>query len=219
MKKVGILISGRGSNMVSLIEAMQAHGSPAQPALVISNIKSAGGLVKAESMGVKTLVIDHKLSATREEHDSKMIAALKAEGVEIVCLAGYMRLLSPVFISAFRNSILNIHPALLPSFPGLDVQKKAIDAGARFSGCTVHIVDELCDHGPILLQAVVPILESDDETALAQRILGFEHKVYPLALKLFAGGNFEIRGPRAVLKLNGEEYNAILKDLIWQGDE
>lgn len=218
MKKVGILISGRGSNMAALLEAMNEEGFPAKPALVISNVKTAEGIKKAESFGVKTIVIDHKTSATREEHDSKMIEALKAENVDIVCLAGYMRLLSPLFIGAFPNSTLNIHPALLPSFPGLNVQKKAIDQGARFSGCTVHIVDELCDHGPILLQAVVPVFPGDDEEKLSERILHFEHKAYPLALKLFSEGKFELKRPRAELKLNDEEYDQIIDGLVWDGE-
>ena len=218
MIKVGILISGRGSNMTALLEAMKAPGFPARCVLVISNLASAPGLVSAASFGIKTSVIDHKISKTREEHDSKMIEALKSEGVEIVCLAGYMRLLSPLFIKAFPNSIINIHPALLPSFPGLHVQQMAIDAGARFSGCTVHIVDELCDHGPILLQAAVPIFPGDDEERLSQRILKFEHRTYPLALKLFAEGKFEIKTPRAELKLSFDEYDKILEELIWDGE-
>jgi phosphoribosylglycinamide formyltransferase 1 len=219
MKKVGILISGRGSNMVSLLEAMKEKGFPAKPALVISNIKTAEGLQKARAMGVKTLAIDHKESATREEHDSKMVEALNAEGVDIVCLAGYMRLLSPLFIKSFLNAILNIHPALLPSFPGLHVQQKAIDAGVRFSGCTVHIVDEFCDNGPVLLQAVVPILPSDDEEVLSKRILYYEHKLYPLSLRLFAEGRFAIAGNKAQLSMNKKEYLQLIKDLISLGEE
>jgi phosphoribosylglycinamide formyltransferase 1 len=219
MKKVGILISGRGSNMVSLLAAMKEKGFPAECALVISNIKTAEGLQKAESMGIKTLVIDHKESATREEHDLKMVEALNGEGVDVVCLAGYMRLLSPLFIKSFPNAIINIHPALLPSFPGLHVQQKAIDAGARFSGCTVHIVDEFCDNGPILLQAAVPIFPGDSEEMLSQRILYYEHKLYPLSLRLFAEGRFAIAGNKAQLNMDKKEYSQLIKDLISLGDE
>ncbi|MCX7831099.1 MAG: phosphoribosylglycinamide formyltransferase, partial [Acidobacteria bacterium] len=140
MKKVGILISGRGSNMVALLRAMEEKEYPCKAELVISNVPDALGLEKAKEFGVKTAVINHKESKTREEHDKRMIDALNEEGVDIVCLAGYMRLLSSLFVQSFKNRILNIHPALLPSFPGLNVQKKAIDHGVRFSGCTVHIV-------------------------------------------------------------------------------
>lgn len=219
MKKVGILISGRGSNMTALLEAMKEPGFPASCALVISNIASAEGLSKAEAMGVKTMVIDHKASKTREEHDSKMIEALKAEDVEIICLAGYMRLLSPLFIKAFPNAILNIHPALLPSFPGLNVQAKALEAGVAFSGCTVHLVDELCDNGPILLQAAVPIYPDDTEETLSSRILKYEHRLYPISLKLFAEGKFTLSGSRARLSIDRDEYQRLLQSLVSLGDD
>lgn len=218
MKKVAILISGRGSNMVSLLNAMKEKDYPAKCVLVISNNPEALGIKHAIDYGVKVEVINHRGSKTREEHDKKMINALKKEGAEIVCLAGYMRLLSSIFVNTFQNSILNIHPALLPSFPGLNVQKKAIEAGVRLTGCTVHIVDELCDHGPILLQAVVPIFPDDTEEKLSKRILRFEHKTYPLALKLFAEGKFELKEGRAHLKVNEREYKEIIKNLIWNGD-
>jgi len=229
MKKVGILISGRGSNMVALLKAMKKYNFsatntaadeafPCEPRIVISNVLDAPGLEKAREYGVKTVVINHKESKTREEHDKKMIDALNEEEVDIVCLAGYMRLLSSMFVQSFKNRILNIHPALLPSFPGLNVQKKAIDCGVRFSGCTVHIVDELCDHGPILLQAVVPIFPNDTEETLSKRILRYEHKTYPLALKLFAEDKFKIDGNRALLNVSREEYEAIIKTLMWDGD-
>jgi len=219
MKKVGILISGRGSNMVSLLEAMREPGFPASCALVISNVATAPGLERAASLGVKTLVIDHKASSSREEHDSKMIEALKAEGVEIVCLAGYMRLLSPLFVKAFPNAILNIHPALLPAFPGLHVQQKALDAGVAFSGCTVHLVDELCDNGPILLQAAVPIFPDDTEEKLSARILKYEHKIYPMSLKLYAEGKFKLAGNKARLTIDRNEYSALLRELVSLGDD
>jgi len=218
MKKVGILISGRGSNMESLLLSMRERDFPCDAKVVISNIETASGLEKAKKLNVKTEVINHKDSKTREEHDEKMVEVLKREGVEIVCLAGYMRLLSPLFVREFKNKILNIHPALLPAFPGLDVQKKAVESGVRFSGCTVHIVDELCDHGPILLQSVVPVFPDDDSDKLAKRILKFEHKTYPLALKLFAEEKFEIEGNRALLKVDNSEYEEIVKKLMWNGE-
>lgn len=218
MKKVAILISGRGSNMVSLLNAMKEKDFPAKCVLVISNNPEALGIKHAIGYGVKVEVINQKESKTREEHDRKIIDAIKKEGAEIVCLAGYMRLLSSIFVNTFPNAILNIHPALLPSFPGLNVQKKAIDSGVRFSGCTVHIVDELCDHGPILLQAVVPIFPDDTEEKLSNRILRFEHKTYPLALKLFAEEKFEFKDGKAHLKVNEREYKEIIKNLIWNGD-
>jgi phosphoribosylglycinamide formyltransferase-1 len=218
MKKVGILISGRGSNMVALLEAIKERKIPCEPQIVISNVIDAPGLEKAREFGVKTVVINHKESKTREEHDKKMIDALNDEGVDIVCLAGYMRLLSSMFVQSFKNRILNIHPALLPSFPGLNVQKKAIDAGVRFSGCTVHIVDELCDHGAILLQAVVPIFPDDTDETLSKRILRYEHRTYPLALKLFAEDKFKIDGNRALLNVSRDEYEEIAKTLMWNGD-
>ena len=204
--------------MVSLLDAMARGEVPARCNLVISNKADAPGLALAAARGVRTLVIDHKTSATREEHDAKVVAALRQAGVEIVCLAGYMRLLSPVFVRAFKDRILNIHPALLPAFPGLNVQKKAIEAGARFSGCTVHLVDEEVDHGPIILQAVVPIFPDDDEESLSRRILGLEHRLYASALKLMCEGRVTVDGPRAILDVPREEYQRLLGGLIWSGD-
>lgn len=218
MKSVGILISGRGSNMVALIRAMKEEDFPCKPKVVVSNVPTASGIEKAKELGVKTVVINHKDFPTREEHDKKIIEVLKNEGVDIVCLAGYMRLLSPFFVQTYRNSILNIHPALLPLFPGLNVQKKALDAGVKFTGCTVHIVNEHCDSGQILLQGIVPIFPDDTEETLSDRILKFEHKTYPLALKLFALNKFEIEKDRAILKVEKNEYEEILKKLIWYGD-
>jgi phosphoribosylglycinamide formyltransferase-1 len=204
--------------MVSLLDAMDRGEVPARCALVISNKADAPGLEVARSRGIQTAVIDHKTSATREEHDGKVVAALQGAGVEIVCLAGYMRLLSPLFIRAFRNRILNIHPALLPAFPGLHVQQKALEAGVRYSGCTVHIVDEEMDHGAIVLQAVVPIMPGDDEESLSRRILSFEHRLYPAALRLLCEGKVRVNGPRADLALPAEEYRSLLQHLIWSGD-
>jgi len=218
LTKVGILISGRGSNMVALLDAMERGEVPARCCLVVSNKADAPGLETARARGIATTVIDHKTSSTREEHDGKVVAALREAGAEFVCLAGYMRLLSPVLVGAFRNRILNIHPALLPAFPGLHVQQKALDAGVRYSGCTVHIVDEEMDHGAIVLQAVVPVMPGDDEEALSKRILAFEHKLYPAALRLMCERKVVVNGPKAELDLPAEEYRALLGQIIWSGD-
>ena len=218
MKNVGILISGRGSNMLALLDAMDRGGVAARCTLVLSNRPDAPGLLAAQERGVPTAVVDHRISANREEHDSKMVSALREAGVEVVCLAGYMRLLSPVFIRAFQDRILNIHPALLPAFPGLHVQQRALEAGARFSGCTVHIVDEETDHGAIVLQAVVPILPGDDEETLSRRILRFEHRLYPSALKLVCEEKVRVNGASAVLDLSEGEYRRLLHELICSGE-
>lgn len=215
MKNVVILISGRGSNMVSLIKAMAQEDYPAKCVLVVSNNPKAEGINKANELGVKTSIINHRDFSTREEHERKIVETIKEVKGEIVCLAGYMRLLSPYFVNEFKNKILNIHPALLPSFPGLDVQKKALEWGVRFTGCTVHIVDEDCDNGPILLQAVVPIFPNDTVQTISDRILKYEHKIYPLSLKLFCEDKFTIEGRRAILKIDDDEYLKILKEVMW----
>ncbi len=196
MKKLGILISGRGSNMIALAEAVREGRIPdAEIALVISNVESAGGLAKAQEHGIATVVLNHR-GKTREEHDLAMAAELRKHGVDLICLAGYMRLLSPWFIREFPQRILNIHPSLLPSFPGLDAQKQAFDYGVKFSGCTVHFVDEELDHGAIIRQAIVPVLPGDDDHALAARILAEEHNSYAEAVRLVLSGKFRIEGRR-----------------------
>jgi phosphoribosylglycinamide formyltransferase-1 len=192
--RVGILISGRGSNMVSLVEAMQRGEIRAEPAVVISNRPGAAGLDKAAEMGVPTEVVDHKKVKPRKEHERQVIEILRRYKVDLVCLAGYMRLLTPVIIDEFRNRIFNIHPSLLPNFPGLDGQKQALDYGVKVSGCTVHVVDEECDHGPIIRQAAVPVLEGDTEESLSARILEQEHCIYPEAVALFFEGRMSIEG-------------------------
>lgn len=214
MRRVGILISGRGSNMLSLLDAMGRGDVPARCVLVVSNVPTAPGLLAAGERGIPTAVVDHRESATREEHDAKLVEAFRAAGAEIVCLAGYMRLLSPVLVHAFENRVLNIHPALLPSFPGLHVQRKAIEHGVRFSGCTVHLVDEEVDHGPIVLQAVVPVMPGDDEDTLSARILRFEHRLYPAALKLLCEGKVVVEGRRARLDLAPRDYAALIGGLV-----
>ena len=187
--RVGILISGRGSNMVALIDAAQSGIIPhAEVAVVISDQPAAAGLAKAKERGIETVVIERRGRA-REEHDRDIMSALRDRNVDLICLAGYMRILSNEFIEAFRGRILNIHPSLLPSFPGLEPQKQALDNGVEFSGCTVHFVDETLDGGPIIAQRVVPVLEGDTVEKLAARILEQEHQLYPEAVAQVLSNN------------------------------
>ena len=196
--KIGILISGRGTNMVALLDAVRDGRIPdAEIAVVLSDKPSAAGRVRARDRGIKTALVERK-GRTREEHEREIIKVLREHGVEIVCLAGYMRLLSPCFTQEFRGSILNIHPSLLPAFPGLDAQRQAIEHGVKFSGCTVHFVDETLDGGPIITQRVVHVHDSDTPESLAARILVEEHKAYPEALALVCGSKYEIVGRRVV---------------------
>jgi phosphoribosylglycinamide formyltransferase-1 len=194
--RVGLLISGRGSNMVALVEAMQAGKIQADPAVVVSNVPDAPGLARAREWGIPTAVIEHKKIKPREAHERKVIEVLREHRVDLVCLAGYMRLLSPVMVEEFRNRIVNIHPALLPAFPGLHGQRQALEYGVKISGCTVHFVDEECDHGPIILQASVAVHEGDTEDALSARILDAEHRTYVEAVALFFEGRLTIENRR-----------------------
>jgi len=196
---LGILISGRGSNMESILKAIKKKKIPINPAVVISNKPNAKGLRIAKKMGIQTEVIDSsKYKGKRQEFDKKVIATLRKYKVTpsngLVCLAGFMRIISPHFIKEYKNRILNIHPALLPSFPGLDAQKQAIDFGAKFSGCTVHFVDEGVDTGPIILQEIVKVSVNDSEKMLSKKILVEEHKAYPKAVELFAKNKISIKG-------------------------
>jgi len=194
-EKIGILISGRGSNMVALLDAIREGRLDAETSVVISNIESAAGLVKAAERGVATKYISHK-GLKREDHDRQIVAELKERGVSLVCLAGYMRLISPLFIRAFENRVLNIHPSLLPAFPGLDAQRQALEHGVKITGCTVHIVDEELDHGPIVLQRAVEVLDDDTVETLSARILEQEHKLYPEAVARVLSKDFHIEGRR-----------------------
>ncbi len=194
--RVGILVSGRGSNMTALAEAMREGRIAAEPAVVISNVAGAAALERAAEWGIPTAVLDHRALRPREAHERAVAEVLRAHRVDLVCLAGYMRLLSPWLVSEFRGRILNVHPALLPAFPGLDAQRQALAHGAKVSGCTVHFVDEECDHGPIVLQAAVPVEEGDDEETLSARILAEEHRIYPEAVRLFFEGRLAIEGRR-----------------------
>jgi len=204
LKKLGILLSGRGSNFEAIADSIQAGRLQAEIALVISNRVDAPGLESARRRGLKAKLIPSK-GRVREEHDAEVVAALKEARVDFVCLAGYMRLLSPEFIRAFPNRILNIHPSLLPAFPGLAAQKQAVDHGVKISGCTVHFVDEHLDHGPIILQNAVPVLDTDDEHSLAARILEQEHIAYTEALRLVLSGEFRVDAGKVVRKLGSAE--------------
>lgn len=198
--RIGILISGRGSNMVSLVDAMREGRLHAEPALVISNIESAEGLTRVRERGVETLFINHRGRA-REEHDLEMAAELKKRGVSLVCLAGYMRLVSSAFVREFPERILNIHPSLLPSFPGLDAQRQSLEYGVKITGCTVHIVDEELDHGPIVMQQAVEVRDDDTVETLSARILIEEHKLYPLAVARVLSEGFRVEGRKALLSV------------------
>ena len=199
MKNIGILLSGRGSNFEAIARNVAAGKIPAKIALVISNREQAPGLKRARQMGLKTLFISPK-GKEREAYDQEVVTALKVAKVDLVCLAGFMRILSPVFVRAFPGRILNIHPALLPAFPGLDAQKQALDYGVKFTGCTVHIVDEGMDTGPIVLQAVVTVLDDDTEESLSARILKEEHRIYSEAVCLMLEDKVRIEGRRTVLR-------------------
>ncbi|HLO76597.1 MAG TPA: phosphoribosylglycinamide formyltransferase [Magnetospirillum sp.] len=203
-KKVGVLVSGRGSNLQALLDAIAADPAfPAEIALVISNIPDVYALERAAKASVPTTVIPHKGFASREEFDAAMDAALRAAGVEIVCLAGFMRLLTKGFVEGWAGRMINIHPSLLPSFKGLHTHERAIEAGVKLHGCTVHLVTPELDDGPILVQAAVPVLAGDTADTLAGRVLEQEHRAYPLALKLVAEGKVRVDGPRAVVEAPG----------------
>lgn len=202
-KKVGVLVSGRGSNLQALLDAAADPAFPAEIALVISNIPGVYALERAAQAGVPSRVIPHKQFASREEFDAAMDAELRAAGVEIVCLAGFMRLLSKGFVEGWAGRMINVHPALLPSFKGLHTHERALEAGVKLHGCSVHLVTPELDDGPLLVQAAVPVLAGDTADTLAARVLEQEHKAYPLALKLVAEGRVTVDGPRAVVDAPG----------------
>jgi phosphoribosylglycinamide formyltransferase-1 len=197
-KRIGVLLSGRGSNFEALAESVAAERIPnAEIAIVISNKPDARGLELAKSRGIATRAIPSK-GLEREAYDRQVVAVLQEHKVELVCLAGYMRLLSPYFVAAYPQRILNIHPSLLPSFPGLESQKQALDYGVKIAGCSVHFVDENLDAGPIILQATVLVQDGDDEHTLAERILEEEHRIYTEAVKFILEGNYRIEGRRVL---------------------
>jgi phosphoribosylglycinamide formyltransferase 1 len=197
-KRIGVLLSGRGSNFEALADSISAGRIPgAEIALVLSNREGAPGIDRAKSRGLATLVIPSK-GLERETYDRQVVTALREAKVDLICLAGYMRLLSPYFVAAFPQRILNIHPSLLPSFPGLESQKQALEYGVKFAGCTVHFVDENLDAGPIILQSVVPVEDGDTEETLGARILTEEHRIYTEAVNTVLAGNYKIVGRRVV---------------------
>lgn len=201
LKKIGILLSGRGSNFEAIADSVKSGRLHAEIAIVISNRADAPGLESAKGRGLNAQLIPSKGRA-REEHDADVVSALKEAQVDLVCLAGYMRLLSPDFIRAFPNRIVNIHPSLLPAFPGMDAQKQALEYGVKVTGCTVHFVDEHLDHGPIILQKTVPVFDGDDVPTLSARILEQEHAAYSEAIELVLSGEVEVRERRVVRKKN-----------------
>lgn len=194
--RFGILISGRGSNMVALVEAARRGAIPAAPAIVIANEPTAAGLEKARDLGVPTAVVDHREAPSRAAHERALVEVLRRHDVQLVCLAGYMRLLGADFLAAFPGRVLNIHPSLLPSFPGLEATEQAVAHGVRVSGCTVHFVDAGLDQGPIVLQTAVDVRSEDTPSQLARRILAEEHRLYAEAVRLFFEGRLRVDGRR-----------------------
>ncbi|HPW18427.1 MAG TPA: phosphoribosylglycinamide formyltransferase [Candidatus Aminicenantes bacterium] len=197
--RVAVFLSGRGSNFLALREAVDRGTIDAEIALVLSNKADAPGLLKARESGLDAVFLDPKAFAAREDYDRAVLAEVERRRVDLVCLAGYMKVLTPALCEALRHRAVNIHPALLPSFPGLHVQRKAIDWGVRVSGCTVHFVAAEVDAGPIILQAAVPVLQDDTEETLAARILAEEHRIYPEAVRLYFQGRIEVRGRRVFI--------------------
>jgi len=199
-KRIGVLLSGRGSNFEALAESVAAGGIPnAEIAIVVSNRDGAPGIARAKARGIATRVIPSK-GLEREVYDRQVAAVLDEHQVDLICLAGYMRLLSPYFVAKFPNRILNIHPSLLPSFPGLESQRQALEYGVKFAGCTVHFVDENLDAGPIIVQAVVPVKDDDTEATVSERILKEEHRIYSEAVRIVLAGKYKLAG-RRVLQL------------------
>src|SRR5688500_7391264 len=199
---LGVLASGSGTNLQSIIDAVEAKRVPAEIRVILCNRRGAHAIERGRAHGLPVELLDHKAFAKREEFDARLVEILREHGVELVCLAGFDRLISPTFVRAFPGRILNIHPALLPSFKGLHGQRQALDYGVKLAGATVHFVDEETDHGPIVIQAAVPVFDGDDEESLAKRILAEEHRIYPEAIRLFAEGRLRIEG-RKVRILDG----------------
>lgn len=197
--KLGVLVSGRGSNLQAIIDSIEAGKLPAKIEIVISDKEDAYALTRAKNHGIPALFVDPKSFGSKEEFEKAIGDELDKRGVELICLAGFMRILSPYFVSRFKNRIINIHPALLPSFPGLHGQRQALLYGVKIAGCTVHFVTEEVDAGPIIIQAAVPVYDDDTEETLSARILEYEHKIYPMAIKLIAEGRVRIEGRRVLI--------------------
>jgi phosphoribosylglycinamide formyltransferase-1 len=194
--RIAVLISGRGSNLQALIDACADPDFPAEIALVLANVPGAAGLARARAAGLPTATVDHRVFPDRESFEARMTEALEAAGVDLVCLAGFMRILTAEFVGRWRDRLINIHPSLLPAYPGLDTHARAMRDGVRFAGCTVHFVRAEMDHGPIVVQAAVPVRPDDDAATLAARVLAEEHRCYPLALRLIAEGKVRIEDGR-----------------------
>lgn len=194
--KLAVLVSGRGSNLQAIIDSIEKNDLQAEIAVVISNVKDAYALERARKHGLEELFLDPKSFPDRNSYEQSLIEQIQSKSVNLICLAGYMRILGKHFIEAFSGRIINIHPSLLPAFPGLNVQQRALEHGARFSGCTVHYVNEEVDGGPIIAQAVVPIFDDDDEASLSERILEQEHIIYPEAIRLILEGKLTLSGRR-----------------------
>lgn len=200
--RIAVLISGSGSNLQAILDAAERGEIPCRVGIVISNRADAYGVVRAERHGVPVEVVEHRAFPSRETFDAKLVEIIRASGAELVCLAGFMRVLTPVFVRAFPHRILNIHPALLPSFPGTHGPRQALAYGVRFSGCTVHFLDEGVDTGPIIVQAIVPVYDDDTEDTLAARILLQEHRIYPMAIRMFFEGKLVVEGRK--VRIAGE---------------
>jgi phosphoribosylglycinamide formyltransferase-1 len=197
--RIGVLISGRGSNMKSIIDACAKKKIKAQVVLVISNKEDAPGLEIARKAGIETVVISHKQYPNREDYDAEVVESLRRHEIDLVCLAGFMRLLSPVFVRAYPMKIMNIHPALLPAFPGLHAQKQAVEYGAKLTGCTVHFVDEGLDSGPVILQKAIEVQATDTEESLSERLLPLEHSCYVEAVRLFFENRIKVQGRKVLV--------------------
>src|SRR5215831_10115767 len=208
---IGVLISGSGTNLQAIIDAIERNELAAAIRVVISNRPDAYGLTRARGHGLPTVVIPHKDFSSREAFEAELMKVLQGYGVELVVLAGFMRLLSPFFIRAFPQRIMNIHPALLPAFPGTHAQRQALERGVRIAGATVHFVDEEVDHGPIVIQAAVPVYPDDTEETLSTRILTQEHRIYPIAIQLFAEGRLEIRDGKVIVHNETRSQAAALR--------
>lgn len=211
---IGVLISGSGSNLQALIDQVEDGSINGRIVLVISNVAGAYGLQRATRHGLPTAVIPHTEYPRREAYDAALVAALKAAGVELVCLAGFMRVVTPVLLDAFLHRVMNIHPALLPAFPGTHGQRQALEYGTKLAGCTVHFVDDRVDHGPIIIQAAVPVLPDDDEDRLSARILRCEHRIYPEAVRLYCAGRLRLDGRRVVVAGAGNDAETAARFLI-----
>lgn len=209
MVNIGVLVSGSGSNLQAIIDSVEAGSLKASIKAVISDNPGAYALDRAKKHGIPSVVLLKKGYSSREEFDREVVRELKENGVELVVMAGFMRIISKVMLEAFPMRIMNIHPSLLPAFPGLDVQKKALEHGVKFSGCTVHFVDEGLDSGPIVIQAAVPVLDADTPETLAKRILAEEHRIYPQAIQFFSEGRIEFRGRRIFIKESAEASTTV----------